>query len=438
MYCQEIFLAALLAAVCLAVCSLTGCGGGGNTGKQGNADRQEYVGDQGDPQADAGIQPYPDEITIMHVDAGNRRFSEYIAKAEKALNMKINVVECPINADSRHAKISLLLSSGDSSVDIITVNDEMISEFKYAGYLEPLQEDVMAAETAAHFPQDYLKQMVMVEDRIYSVPFMMDILAFWVNEAYFTEAGIETFDTEESFVRFLSHDWGKGCFSYGGAWEKTYVYNEIGEFINLFGGDYYDWNNEKTREAVVFLKNCVELGYSPKDQLLDQYEQVNQKFIDGKYGMIVTYSGAMNTFTDAGVYGPERIHLTPLPALGEKTTYVASWQYVLNKASVHKDAAKRFLAYAAGREGSIGYAEAMNRMPARIDVALEENLDVTGYDALKSYLKDSRLQARPLPQNSIEYISSMGTLFQKYVTGELDLEEYCGKMQSLIDENLIQ
>lgn len=410
------FLAAVLVLGCLAGCGTT----------------EKTAGNE---SPDHSSEPYTDEITIMHVDAGNKRFQEYIAHAEQELHMKINVVDCPVNADSRHAKISLLLSSGDSSVDLISVNDEMISEFKYAGYLEPLQEDVMAGETASHFPQDYLKQMVMVDDKIYSVPYMMDILTVWVNEEYLKAAGVDEFDTEEKFFRFLSHEWEEGSYSYGGAWEKTYVYNEIGEFINLFGGDYYDWSNEKTREAVAFLKDCVELGYSPEDQLLDQYEQVNQKFIDGKYGMIVTYSGAMSTFAEAGVYGPDQIHLTPLPALGGNVTYIASWQYALNKASPHKEAAKRFLTYAAGREGSIGYAEAMNRMPARMDVALEGDLKVTGYEALKSYLKSSRLEARPLPQNPIDYISGMGTLFQKYVTGELDLEAYCENMQLLVDEN---
>ncbi|WP_270816400.1 ABC transporter substrate-binding protein [Hungatella effluvii] len=398
---------------------------------------------EADPIQTEDMQPEEDmqqggEITLMHVDAGKREFQNFISEAEEALHMKIHVVDCPINADSRHAKISLLLSSGDTTVDVISVNDEMISEFKYAGYLEPLQDDVMSEETASCFPQDYLKQMIMIGDQIYSVPYTMDILVMWVNECFLKEAGLDDVSTRKRFEQFLAYDWGKDRYSYGGAWEKTYVYNEIGQFISLFGGDYYDWSNEKTREAVTFLKDCVNHGYAPMDQLMDQYEQVNQKFMNGKYGLIVTYSGSMNTFAEAGVYGPDQIHLTPLPKIRGDTTYIATWQYVLNKASEHKEAAKRFLAYAASREGSIRYAEAMNRMPAREDVALEEHLNVTGYEDMKQYLRTTRLQARPLPQNSIEYISSMGALFQKYVTGEVELETYCENMQKLVDDNLIR
>ena len=106
------------------------------------------------------------EITIMHIDAGKKEFEEFLSEAEKTLNIRIHAVECPINADSRHARISSLLAAGDTSVDVISVNDEMISEFKGAGYLEPLNRDVMDEETASHFPQDYLKEMVMDGDQI--------------------------------------------------------------------------------------------------------------------------------------------------------------------------------------------------------------------------------------------------------------------------------
>lgn len=41
------------------------------------------------------------------------------------------------------------------------------------------------------------------------------------------------------------------------AWEKTYVFNSIGTFVNLFGGDYYDGSNPKTQEAVKFMYDMM-------------------------------------------------------------------------------------------------------------------------------------------------------------------------------------
>lgn len=381
--------------------------------------------------------PDMDHITIMHVDAGKKEFAEYISQAQKDLNMQITVLEYPLNADSRQARVSSLLAAGDASVDVFSINDEMISEFKYAGYLEPLQEDVMNRQVAAAFPQDYLKQVVMADEQIYSAPYMMDVLCLWVNQEWVGEAGINDISTKENFMEFLSYDWGKERLAYGGSWEKTYAHNEIGEFINLFGGDFYDWHNPQTQAAVIFLKDMVEEGYTSENNLVDQYEQMNQKFIDGKYGMVFMYGSALNMYVDADVYGQDNIHLAPLPDLGSNTTFIATWQYALNKASQNKEAAKRFISYAISRKGSSLYAEKMNRMPAREDLIWEEDLQVTGYADMREYMKNVKLLARPMPANPMAFIAIQGELFQKYVTGELSLDSYCELMQQLVDDNLV-
>ena len=122
------------------------------------------------------------ELTILHVDAGTEGFDSFISQAEKDLGIKIHIEKCPANADNRQAKIATLLTSGDDSVDLITVNDEMISEFKHKGFLLPLEDTVMTEETAANFLQEYLKEICMSDGHIFSVPFRMDIMAFWVNQ----------------------------------------------------------------------------------------------------------------------------------------------------------------------------------------------------------------------------------------------------------------
>ena len=130
--------------------------------------------------------------------------------------------------------------------------------------------------------------------------------------------------------------------------------------------------------------------------------------------------------------------MAELPQTWNKATYVATWQYVLNNASEHKDAARRFLKYAAGRESSRRYAEMTNTFPARIDVINQEDLDVTGYSAMKKYLQDTTLYARPIPKDAMIYIEKFGTLFQKYVVGELCISDYAEQVQKLIDSNFIQ
>lgn len=52
------------------------------------------------------------KLTIMHIDADNKRFQDFIEETEKKLDMEITVEKCPSNADNRQAKISTILASG--------------------------------------------------------------------------------------------------------------------------------------------------------------------------------------------------------------------------------------------------------------------------------------------------------------------------------------
>ena len=124
-------------------------------------------------------------------------------ETEEALDMEIHVTACPENADNRQAKISTILSAGETSVDIFSVNDEMVSEFKYKGYLEPLNDRVMTEDIISCYPESYIKNIAMLDGEIYSVPYYMDIMVFWVNKSMTGDLEIRT---EEDFLRLLNTD----------------------------------------------------------------------------------------------------------------------------------------------------------------------------------------------------------------------------------------
>lgn len=370
-----------------------------------------------------------DEVVIMCAEAEYPEYQKFIDKAEKELDLKIIVKGYPENADNRQAKISTILASGEDSVDIFSVNDEMVSEFKYKGYLEPLNDTVMTEELLSCYPESYMENITMLNGKAYSVPYNMDIMMFWVNRSMIGDMDIKT---REDFQRMLEMNFGEGKYGYGSAWDSAYIYNELSEFINLFGGSYYDWSNPNTRAALEFLKNMVEKGETPVDQVTDQYEQLEQKFLEGIYASVFVYSG-MDVFVRASVYREDHIQLVPIPQFNKNVTNIATWQYVLNKSSSNKKAAIRFLQYAASREGSIAYAEFMNRLPVRIDIIQEEDLDIPGFEQLRSYVVNTELRERPFSRNTMEDITAMGDLFQRYVLGEISLEEFCEKAQNITD-----
>ena len=377
------------------------------------------------------------KITIMSQDTTyGDAFEKYIAKAEEATGLEIETVACPTNTDDRQAKITTILSSGDDSVDIITINDEMMSAFKNTGYLEPLQDTVMTDDIMTQFPEKYMKDMTMVGENVYSVPCFMDILAFWVDEEKMANAELESIKTKEDFEKYVKANSSDGKYGYGDAWEKTYVFNSIGTFVNLFGGDYYDWTNPKTQEAVKFMYDMMKNGETPLAQMADQYDPMMQKFFDGDYASIFMYVGAIQTFVDSGKYGPDKQHIAPMPTFENKTAYMSTWGYVLNIASKNKAAAQKFLEYAASEQGELDYTAMSSRLPARSDVLNSEELtamDLAGLDDIKEYVNETELLARPMAPQAMEFISEMGSLFQQYVSDEMSLEEFCEKAQNSVD-----
>lgn len=274
------------------------------------------------------------KITLMTQDTTyGKAFDEYIHKAEEATGLEIETIACPTNTDDRQAKITTILSSGDDSIDVVTINDEMMSGFKNTGYLEPLQDTVMTPEIMENFPQKYMQEMTMVGDNVYSVPCFMDVLAFWVDEEKMANAGLTEIKTKEDFEKYVEANSSDGKYGYGDAWEKTYVFNSIGTFVNLFGGDYYDWTNPKTQEAVKFMYDMMKKKETPISQLADQYDPMMQKFFDGEYASIFMYVGAIQSFVNSGKYGPDKQHIAPMPTFENKAAYISTWGYVLNSAS---------------------------------------------------------------------------------------------------------
>ena len=180
--------------------------------------------------------------------------------------------------------------------------------------------------------------------------------------------------------------------------------------------------------------DMVKNGETPLAQLADQYDPMMQKFFDDDYASIFMYTGAMKNFVDSGRYGEDGISLAPMPTFENNSDYIACLKYVLNSASENKEAAIKFLNYAASPEGEKDYYEMTSRLPARSDVINDPSFQIEGLDVIKGYLENTVLRGRPMAPQAMEFISSMGSLFQRYVSDEIPLDEFCEKAQVEVDK----
>ena len=306
---------------------LAGCGGSSDSGDAAKKD-----GDY--------------DLTLYSVNTTDADFDGWLQNVEEATGLKINVIAAPTDTDTRQQKITTVLSTGDSSVDVLEINDEMSASFKNTGWLESLSDTVMTEDIRGEFAQGYLEDMITDKDgNIVGVPGYAGYLAFWVNQEIMDEVGIESIDTKEDFMNYMKAASGNGRYGYGGSWEKTYVSNELAQFVNMFGGDYFDWTNPANKEAVQFMHDLVAEGYTPIDQIADKYEQMNPKANDGKYGSLFMW-GLGTDYAKADMLGEDKIHMAMVPdfsGTGERAIFTDSWNYVLNSASKNKEAAVKFL-----------------------------------------------------------------------------------------------
>lgn len=379
------------------------------------------------------------------ITGGNQWWPELEALIEESTGVQIEAITSPSNPDDRVAKFTTILASGDSSVDLININDEMITQYMAAGFLAPLEEDVMRPEVAHYFDQNFMQDRYMLDGHIYGVPTYNGALTMWVNQEMLDEAGVKVPTNKEEFIEAIKamSKPEEDVYGYGGAWEATYSHNEIGVFINLFGGDPFDWTNEKSREALQFMYDMANTWkVTSLAQLSEQYEPMNQKFFDKKYGIVLQWCGWMESMAKgAGVYSPDKVHMIQMPTFETSSAFMDAWYYVLNASSQNYEEAKKVLDFIASPEFEYAYLRLANQPPARSDVLASDTLKGEEYSEFKDllgnmqlYRDNSIMRGRPMVPATMEYITATGTLFQQYILNEITLDELGQKQLAAYEE----
>ena len=124
------------------------------------------------------------------------------------------------------------------------------------------------------------------------------------------------------------------------------------------------------------------------------------------------------------------------PLFEKKIVLTDSWCYVVNAASEHQEAAVRFLKWAASLEGETYEYQCFGRYPARKDVEMElideEDMVRRMY---ANYNEHYEIRGRAMLPQTMDFISAIGTLFQKYVFGVISAEEFCLSAQKAVEAN---
>ena len=111
----------LMLCAAMAAGMLTGCGGGSS---------DKSTSTTGGTEAASGKSDEAYDLTLYSINTTDADFDEWLQNVEEATGLNINVIAAPTDSDTRQQKITTILSTGDASVDIIEINDEMSASFK--------------------------------------------------------------------------------------------------------------------------------------------------------------------------------------------------------------------------------------------------------------------------------------------------------------------
>ena len=96
---------------------------GSDTATADDAAPAEAEGESASADTGSGDGKY--DLTLYTINSTDEDFNDWLANVEGATGLKINVIAAPTDSDTRQQKITTILSTGDSSVDILEINDEM-------------------------------------------------------------------------------------------------------------------------------------------------------------------------------------------------------------------------------------------------------------------------------------------------------------------------
>ncbi len=337
--------------------------------------------------------------------------------------IELETVTATVEYSDYVTQITSSLSAGDSSYDIIDVDELLGKTFQAAGYLEPINS--IAEQVGDNFLGSWMEGISKGDDgNYYMIPMAFGAIYLYVNDEMFQEKGLSYPTTLDEMIETgkALTDEANGVYGLGAAWmQGGYLFNDIVRNIYAFDGDFYDWNNENTKAAVQFMYDQVHTNkITPEAAISEDYSQANQKFADDKYAMLYMWNNAYEAIKDD--FGT-KYKIVPIPTYNSAKTIFNSWGMAINKNSENKDAASEVMKVLASDEAQVCLLGCENAANLNV-LASPEAIEVAPYnEATAEYSKAGVLYPRPMSPSVNEIQTVMETNVSSYLSGDISLDE---------------
>ena len=370
-------------------------------------------------------------ITVFSQDVDQDGWQGLVQAFEQQTGIKIKGIKAPDEYSADVQKLTVSLSSGDSTYDVVRIDELMAKNFEKAGFLEPI-DSVFTPEVLKDFNEDELKAFSQMNGKYYTVPVTTDSMVLFANVDLFKQAGVEIPKSESEFMaaaaKLTKPDGSQ--YGYGASWSKGgQLFNDAIRWALAYGGDYNNWKDPNTQKAFKAMHDFIYKDkITPKSVLGDSYDALTKSFVDGKYAMMYQWQGFSGKMGDK--FGKNFV-VIPNMTFSTNKTIGASWFYSVNKESKHKAAATAFMKWVASKDGQ----SSLIKMPAH-NSGSKQVLKASEFQINKNmseYLEANSIAPRPLTENVNQIMDQTETVLSKYLSDQISFEQCISDGQKILD-----
>jgi len=364
-------------------------------------------------------------------------YNQIIAEFEED-NPGVEVELTLVGYDALHDKLITSISGANPAYDVVLIDDIWYAQFAEAGWLLDVTDRV--SSNMKDDVYDKAWEIVGYNERLYGLPWLLDLEYFFYNEQILNEAGIENPPTTwEEVVEQSKIIKEKGIVEYPMVWSWAQIEALICDWVTLLkgnNGEFFDennkpaFNNEEGVETLSWMKETIDSGLTNPASLSANEEEVRRIFSQGNAAFTINWVymyELLNNPDESNIVGQTQLALMPVfedaKAEGiESASITGSMGFSVTKNSSNEDLAYDLIEFMTSKDIQTRYADHVT--PMYKSVMKQEEIIEMHPETFKMFDKQfPYIYSRPKVPYYTEVSRALQTSIQNALVGNVSPQE---------------
>lgn len=347
---------------------------------------------------------------------------------KKNPNIKVKIENLPSTSTEQHNVYTTALSTGDDSIDVVTMDVVWASEFSSAGWLLSLNKYFTEDQQKQFFPGNIAS--VKYKGSIYGVPFSTDAgVLFYRKDLVPTPP-----KTWNQLIKISKDNIGKNGITQGilfQAFQNEALVCNASEFILGNGGSVIDSkgkvaiDSKESVNGIKIMKSLIDNNIAPKGVVTYKPQDCTDQFVQGKTLFMRNWPLNYTSVNADGSAVKGKVGIAPMPVGPDGTepgATLGGWNLGINKNSKHPEEAWKFIQFATSAEGQKINAVEGSYMSTRNSIYSDKDV-LAKFPQYRDLLPILKLaKPRPVSPYYAKISDALQVDLHKAVTGEVSVD----------------